>query len=82
MKTLIRKIDYDGLSLDVTYYYSPEEKGDYNTPHYHELIEIVSVLWVTMCAETGNTCKVDVYPIMHVDDLVKIEEIISEKHNR
>jgi hypothetical protein len=79
---LRREIEYNELILDIGYYYSPACKGDWTTPPYHETIEIVSVLWVTMCTETGNTCKVDVYPIMHVDDLAKIEEIISEKHNQ
>ena len=69
-------IEYEGQTYDVAFYYEPACPGDNITPPMKETIEIVSLVWYT-CDIIGNGVEVNVYSIIHVSDLEKIEQIIS-----
>jgi len=75
-----REIEYNGATLTVHYLFNPGCKGDNMTPPVKADIEIQSVYWVTFCAQSGNICKVDIYPVLGIKDSERLHEILTKKH--
>jgi len=80
---ITRELNYDDEWFEIEYYYEPAQMGDnYTAEHIRESVEITSVNWTTMDTVSGNTCKVNVYPIIHADDILKMELLLIKKHKQ